>query len=162
MTEWRELRDYPGYTINEYGVVMNMKRDRPVHPRFNRQGYLMLGLFKDRVQYTKSVAFLVADTFIEPDPNPRYNSVIHLNGDRSDCRAINLMWRPRRFATTYHRMFDDEPYRIGVRVPEINRSYSSLRDFCTTYGLIERWAYVEMINNEPCTHYGWKLERIEN
>ena len=121
----------------------------------------MLGLTKDKQQYTRSVANLVADAFLEPSRNPAYNSVIHLNGDRLDCRVINLMRRPRWFAVKYHAMFLEDPYYVEVYIPRLDRVFSSLRGFCTTYGLIENQAYVAMCNGEPCHPGEWIIERFD-
>jgi hypothetical protein len=111
-------------------------------------------------QATRSVALLVAKAFVH-QPRDYFDSVIHLNGDRSDCRAMNLMWRSRPFALRYHAMFDDEPYRVSVYIPELDEFYYSLREACTRYGLIEGLAYQNLFNKEPCFPYNWVLEEVQ-
>jgi hypothetical protein len=161
VSEWREIDDFPGYLINEEGAVHTSMSGRLIRPRVNAEGFLMLGLTRDKQQYTRAVSTLVADAFLDQPRNPAYNSVIHLNGDRLDCRAMNLMRRPRWFAVKYHAMFLNDPYFVEVYIPRLRRRFSSLRSFCTTYGLIEEQAYVAMCNQEPCHPGEWIIERFE-
>jgi hypothetical protein len=159
MADVRPVPDFPGYTITSNGVITNVDRNTMIRPRANKQHIEMVGLSRDGRQYTRSVSSLAAKAFLDPPPNEAYDSIIHLNGDRSDCRSINLMWRPRWYTVKYHKMFAEEPTRVAVRVPALGRNFRSLRQFCTTYGLVESFTYVDMLNNDPCFHYGWKLER---
>ncbi len=161
MTEWRQVADFPDYLVNEHGDIKNEYRDRLLTQRMNHEDFMMTGLVRDHRQYTRSVATLVAKAFLKDPPSDAYNSIIHLNGDRSDCRALNLMWRPRWYAVRYHRMFSEEPMRIAVYVPALKRRFYSLREFCKIYGLVESQAYLNMVQGERCFHYGWYLERSE-
>lgn len=159
--EWRDVEEFTEVAVTEDGQVMNTWNGHILTPRCNQQGFLMVGVMFDRKQYTRSVALMVANAFLEPPRSPAYNSIIHLNGDRSDCRALNLMWRPRWFATKYHRMFDDLPFRVSAYIPKIDQHFPSLRELCTTYGLLEQESYHDIINQTPCFHYGWLIERSE-
>lgn len=158
---WREIEDFPGYVVDDLGRVMSLDRRRILRTRFNRQGFAMVNLGRDAEIYTRSIAKLVAEAFIENPYSAAYNSIIHLNGDRGDCRAMNLMWRPRWFSIKYHKMFEVNPIRVAVYIPKLDKIFSSLREFCTTYGLIEEDAYHAMFNQEPCFYYGWFIERYE-
>lgn len=157
--EWRNIDGFPDWSVSSRGEVLNGATERIMAQRINQQGLTMVNLWQEGNIHTRLVALLVAKAFLDPPRNSAYNSVIHLNGDRSDCRALNLMWRPRWYAIRYHRMFEQFPVRVSVYVPALNRVYSSLRELCTTYGLVERDTYISMINNEPCFHYGWIIER---
>jgi hypothetical protein len=55
-------------------------------------------------------------------------------------------------------MFLEEPLRVSVRVPALRRTFYSLREFCTTYGLIEQQTYLTAMRGDPCFHYGWDLK----
>ena len=48
-----------------------------------------------------------------------------------------------------------------VYVPHLNKVFYSLREFCTTYGVVEMDTYIALNNREPCFHYGWIIERYE-
>lgn len=158
--EWRDLDEFPSWIISSNGDVMNEWTSKVMSVRYNQQNLKMVNLVRDGQICTRLVSLLVAKTFLEPPRDPhRYNSVIHLNGDRDDCRAMNLMWRPRWFAMKYHRMFERDPIRVAVYVPKLDKVFFSLREFCTTYGLIERDTYHALNNGEGCFQYGWYLER---
>lgn len=159
--EWREVEGFPDWLVDDLGNVMNAWTSRIVSQRTNQQELKMVNLQLDGNIRTRMVALIVARAYLDPPRNQAYNSVIHLNGDREDCRALNLMWRPRWYALQYHQMFDEDPIRIAVYIPKIDKVFHSLREFCTTYGLIERKTYVQLINRDPCFHYGWIVERYE-
>lgn len=161
-TEWRDVRGFPDYAINEYGEIMNEWSGRVLHARPNNQGFMMVNLIRNKKSSTRSVAMLVAEAFLDSPRNEAYNSIIHLNGDRSDCRAINLMWRPRWFSIRYHKMFEELPTRVSVWIPETGETFSSLRELCTTYGLIENYTYTDMNNGMGMFHYGFLIERYKD
>lgn len=160
MNEWKEISDFPGWLVDDHGRVMNEWTNRIMRHRQNAQGISMVNVQKDGGLYTRSVALLVAKAFVH-NYNPRhFDSVIYLNGDKGDCRALNLMWRSRPFALRYHRMFDIEPYRVRVRIPATGEMFHSLRELCTTYGLIEQIAFNQMYNQESCYPYTWMIEQL--
>lgn len=159
MVDWREIEEFPGYLINEYGDVMNEWTERILRPRQNQQGFVMINCVRDKKLHTRALAGVVAETFLPPRRNEAYNSVIHLNGDRTDCRALNLMWRPRWFSIRYHQMFEQLPTRVSVWIPSKGEVYPSLRDLCVTYGLIENNTYADMNNGDGVFHYGFIVER---
>lgn len=159
--EWRDIEDFPNWGVSENGLVVSDWTSRAMAINQNQQGLAIVKMTRDGKQFTRSLALLVAKAYLEPPPNPAYNSIVHLNGDRMDCRATNLMWRPRWYALRYHAMFDDMPYRVSVYIPAIDSAFDSLREFCTTYGLVESYTYIDMCNHEPCFHYGWIVENHE-
>ncbi len=161
LQEWRDIDEFPHWLVSSEGHVMNGDTGHVMTLRTNQQHLTMVNIYYMRKIYTRLVALLVGHAFLEiPDPDV-YNSVIHLNGDRSDCRAMNLMWRPRWFGLKYHHMFTEDPVRVAVYIPAIKKRFSSLREFCTTYGLIEKDTYMALLNHEPCFHYGWLIERFD-
>lgn len=158
---WRDIDEFPGFIINTRGDVMNEWTHRMISVRTNQQGFLMVSLVKERIQYTRSVAILVAKAWLDDPPNEAYNSIIHLNGDREDCHIHNLMWRPRWFAMLYHKMFEHDPYRLGVYVVDTDEEFQTMREACVKYGLIEAHVYEDMINQTPTFHYGYLFKRLE-
>lgn len=157
---WQEVEEFPGYLVDAWGNIMNEWSNRPLRTRVNREGFAMVGMMLDGKQYTRSLASIVARAFVHNQIPDHFTSVIHLNGERTDCRALNLMWRSRPFAIRYHDMFDQPPYRVSVQIPALNEYYYSLREACTTHGLIEQVAYVNMQNREPCFPYPWIIEKV--
>ena len=59
----------------------------------NNKGYKTICLREDGVQYTRKVANLVADAFIEEDRDGR--DVTYKDGDRANVRASNLEYLSR-------------------------------------------------------------------
>lgn len=159
--KWEVCEDFPEFAVSNLGRVQDLEKDRFVPARLNKQNLLMVTLRDGWTQKTRMVALLVARAFMPPSRIPYFTSIIHLNGDRADCRVFNLMWRSRPFALQYHAMFNDEPYRVSVRIPRKDEYYYSLREACTKYGLIESLAYQQICNGEPCFPYTWKMERID-
>jgi hypothetical protein len=124
MEVWRQIYEFPGYSVSNMGRVRNDETGRIMALSRNQYGIVNVGLVLGRKQYKRSVALLVADAFLPTWESEVFTSPIHLNGDRSDCRAENLMWRPRWFAAKYHRQF--KTGRIAVRRPWWRRSPESI------------------------------------
>jgi hypothetical protein len=55
-------------------------------------------------QIKRGVGLLVCKTFLE-QPDEKFNTPIHLNGELIDCRLDNLLWRPRWFAISHAYQF---------------------------------------------------------
>lgn len=157
MSEWKSIEGFPEYSVSDLGEIRRDDYDRMVKTRQNKQGVLMVSLYTKGKMKTKGVALIVANAFLDPPRNEFYDSVINLNGDRSDCRAVNLMRRPRPFTVRYFKMFDDQPYRSTIYVPEINGYFQSIRQFCVMYGLIEGDVVSDMWSQRRVFHYGWMV-----
>lgn len=86
---------------------------------------------------TRSVARLVARYFVQL-AHPSFNAPIHRDGERTNCYAENLLWRPRWHALHYHRQFHDPEFQEGkvkLEVVETGEYYIGWRDPCMQYGL---------------------------
>ncbi|QAU06321.1 HNH endonuclease [Gordonia phage Rickmore] len=145
MEIWRNVEGFEDYVVNPDGEVYSESKKELKNLRINNQGDVMVDLYRDRKQNTRKVSLLVAQAYLG-EPPEFFNSVIHLNGDRSDCRAINLAWRPRWFVVEYNRMFLEEPLMYSVRVIQTGEEFGTLRDFCTKYGVIEQRAFICALN----------------
>jgi len=105
--DWKPIKEFPGYSISNMGRVRNDDTDRIMALQRNPHGIVHVGLWKDGKQYKRSVAVLVCEAFLPPPTPPTFDTPIHLDGDKTNCRIDNLMWRPRWFAVRYHRQFHD-------------------------------------------------------
>lgn len=135
---WVEMPEFSDNIISNYGEIANIKTGARRKNSITANGHCKISMYDSGNRLvTRSVAVLVADAFL-PRPEPRFNTVIHLDGDLLNCRADNLMWRPRWFALRYHRQFrnrmfhNDTMPRIEINSGE---TYATLKDVCTTNGI---------------------------
>lgn len=137
---WNALPAFPDYELSDLGNVRRLKSGRPVRTVFNQFGLAMVGLSRDGVQYKRSLSLLVALMYLGPHPNPKFDTPIHLNGDRGDCSVDNLAWRPRHFAYMYHQQFHNNKRGFVVPVIEVNTRevFPNSWEAAMKYGLIDR------------------------
>lgn len=142
--QWQELDEFPNYAVSDHGRIMNTHTDLLKRPSKNQQGILMVNLSHRNQQHIRSVAVLVATTFLNDVPRPdHFDTPIHLDGDKGNCRADNLAWRPRWFAVKYHQQFNpfERANRYGFRRPIINveteEVFPTSWDAATKYGLLD-------------------------
>lgn len=148
--EWHDLDEFPGYAVSNFGNILNTSRDFLLTPSRNREGILRVNLHKDGHQTSRSIAVLVAKAFVIQEVD-WFNAPIHRNGDRMDCHADNLLWRPRWHAVHFHRQFHMPSFHRRIRLENLKTGerYRLLADPCVQYGL----RYVDVImsytNHEP-------------
>jgi hypothetical protein len=113
--EWRAIAKTPHYEVNDVGEIRNAKYDRILTPSKNQFGHLKVNLPTPEGKIrTRQVNHIVAEAFI-PEPNrDDFISIIHLNGDKTNCAAVNMQWRPRYFAIRYHLQFQTDLWREVV------------------------------------------------
>lgn len=137
MEQWIPLRDYDGYSISDQGRVRNDRRMKVLSTTRSMSGCVFVGLFKNKTQYQRGVAKLVAETFVVNTKGEFFNSVIHLDGDLDNCRANNLAWRPRWFAQKFTRQFKIPLIKIGpIQDLETGAEYSSAWVPVREFGLL--------------------------
>jgi hypothetical protein len=81
-----------------------------------------------------------------------FDTPIQLDGDRSNCRADNLMWRPRWYAVQYNRQFDDRydhPINSPVRERHDRERFPNSLAAACRYGLLEREVVLSILNRTP-------------
>lgn len=136
---WATLLEFPNYDISESGAILNTLTGRYLSPSFTNHGHLKVALAYRGTRYTRSVALLVAQNFVEP-PDPLCDSIIMLNGKLEDVRASNLMWRPTWFAWKYTRQLrvDQPPQYTRLSVANMNTGmeYNSIVELCMAEGLL--------------------------
>lgn len=130
----------PIYLIDDSGNVFRERNGKLVARKtyIDNNGYRRVVLHKNHKRIDKSIAFLVALTFI-----PGYKEgmeVNHINKNRLDNRVENLEWMTRK---------DNVVYSIGERLVVTTKSgfelvYESISDFAKDVGIP---------NNNLCTYY---------
>lgn len=149
--DWRTLEEFPDYSVNQFGEIANAKTGMPRKTSINQQGIVKISLYIGRELITRSVAVLVADAFCEGKTD-LFNTPIHLDGDRENCRADNLMWRPRWFAVQYHRQFESDVFhQMDVHIVDVEtgKEYYSVKDACIDQGLYYNDVYRSYVHGEP-------------
>jgi hypothetical protein len=151
--DWVPVAGFPGYSINPLGQVCRDSTGRLLQPRINQDGVPYVGLMRDWAQCNRSLPLLVARAFLDR-PSDIFDTPIQLDGDLSNCRADNLMWRPRQYAIKYKRQFKqryDSPIESPVRaINERERFPNSFVAACR-YGLLEREVVLSIANRT----YAW-------
>ena len=108
-------------------------------PSINQQGIPSVLLMKDRFQHRRSVPLLVAEHFLPPHTNPRFDTPINRDGDRTNNHWENLEWRPRWFAAKYHAQFRKPlPYGFKAKVfcVQDSKKYEDAYEAAAAYGVL--------------------------
>lgn len=151
---WQPIGGFPGYSVNSLGHVRKDSSKRILVPRFNQYGVPYVGLMRDWQQCVRSLPRLVAQAFI-PQHNEIFDTPVQIDGDRSNCRVDNLMWRPRWYAVMYNRQFDGERYEHPIDVPvrviddEYPQTFPNSLEAACAFGLLEREVVMSVLNHTP-------------
>lgn len=93
---WVSIEGFDRYEVSDRGRVRNSETGRVLRQYDNGRDSLFVTLRQDGRQYSRSVRRLVAEAFIGA---PMEDDVaIPLDGDYSNNRADNLVWKPMWFA----------------------------------------------------------------
>ena len=141
--EWVTIREFPNYEVSNLGQVAHKEGDYYIRPStVSNSGALKVGLVKNNKQYTRSLTRVVAQAFV-PGEDDIFDTPIQLDNDYYNCRADNLMWRPRWFAHRYRRQYRSVPdrYRLGpvLEMDEqgaVVNAYSDLLEAAMVNGLL--------------------------
>lgn len=151
MTKFIPIEGFSDYAINDKGEVFSIRMERLITPQTNRTGVVNVVLRQEGKQYCRSVAVLVARHFLTPDPREDMNTLIHLDGDRSNVAANNLAWRPRSFAVRYHKQFVTPPLgRLNrpLQIEETGEVFPNSFELAKAYGLLEGGVILTALNNQ--------------
>ena len=141
---YKTIPDFPSYEVSNLGNVRNRHTGRHLAQSKTLQGDYKVTLYSEDSDYvaTRAVRVLVAEAFV-PEPTPECTTVVVLNGNKSDLRAENLVWRPRSIAWNYARQFsmpfsEIDPQYTTVPVWDYNsgRRYDSIYDAALESGLL--------------------------
>lgn len=161
MEVWAEVSGFPQYKISPDAEVVSVASGRPKRTRQNQQGDVMIDMNRDGKTLTRKLSLLVAEAYLAEPQNETFNSVIHLDGDRSNCQANNLAWRPRWFVILYNRMFTERPHNVSVMIEETGEVFGTLREACVKYGLVESNTYIQMYNGDTTFPHGFHMKIVE-
>lgn len=154
MERWKDLADigYHAYEVSDQGRIRNKRTGRVLRFTTMPNGVLKVGLIpeKGELPRTITIAPTVAHAFL-PIAGENFNTVININGDRSDCRVENLAWRPRWFAIKFNRQLNNPRALVETNLIDIDsgRLYVDSRDLATSHGLLETDVILSCVNHKP-------------
>lgn len=160
---WASIDEFPGYIVNQCGEVSSDRYNRRLTQTPVRRGSPTVGLSRDGLQNRRSVAKLVAEAFLPPPIREDFNTVMHIDGDRSNCFYQNLMWRPRWFAIRYHQNREAgwyESWTNPILCVETDEMFDSIVEPAMKYGLLENHIFDAIHNQTPVFPTGFHFVRI--
>jgi hypothetical protein len=90
----KRIKGYPGYYVTRTGRIYSNEDSRygfrKMKPSLSCDGYLVIGLYKNKKQIQEKVHRLVAKAFL---PNPKNLPIArHLDDYKTDNHVANLAW----------------------------------------------------------------------
>lgn len=154
---WSEIREFPGYSVSDWGRVLNMRTGFYIKATRNTKDLYMVGLMRNGTQHKRSLPLLVAGEYVRR-PNEAFDVAINLDGDRANNHFGNLMWRPLWFARKYSRQFVDGHATIEDPIEDVETGevYKNSMHASTLHGILDIEIYLSMINNT----YVWPTGQI--
>lgn len=105
MEIWKDICGFEGlYKISSYGRIKSLhyyggNRVKILKPAKDSDGYLTIGIWKDKKRYSKKMHRLVAEAFI---PNPEnFPQINHKDEDRENNHVENLEWCTNKYNVNY-------------------------------------------------------------
>ena len=138
--EWREIWEFPGYSVSDAGRVRNDRKGTFMTLSATEQGIVYVSLNRRGDHFKRSVSVLVAEAFVTTARKMSFDTPIHLDGDRENNTAENLLWRPRWYAIEYRRQFRDRPNGINNPIQEFKTGeiFKNSWQAAISFGLLER------------------------
>ena len=151
---WKTIKEFPTYSVSNFGRVKNDKRNYILHGGYDNDGYRQVTLSYNGKQYNRRVCRLVAITFI---PNPKeLPQVNHKDEDKENDCVDNLEWCNALYNNNYGERTQKTRKRVrcvetktiyeGVRVAArlLHTSHNSISKACKTDGICRgyHWEYV--------------------
>lgn len=161
--QWHELEEFPDYAVSEQGDIANIKTGMPRKLSINGQGIVKITLYNEQKQLvTRSVARMVAEAFVQRPDLDAFDTPIHMDGELTNCRADNLVWRPRWFAIKYHKQFRNAEFHAarGVFIDlDTEEVYDSIKDICVRNGVF--WQdVIKCVTEETFVFPTWQKFRL--
>jgi hypothetical protein len=157
----KRIKGFENYEVTTYGEVINIHTSRVMTWSPTLLGEMTVGLVRDGHQYRRSVKRLVAHAFVS-GKSDIFDTPILLDGNKTNLRADNMMWRPRWFAWKYTHQFSDPEhwYYLGP-VIELDslKTYDTCIEAAMNNGLLCIDVYLSILNERPVwptgQDFGW-------
>lgn len=148
---WEIVEGFPDYKVSNFGRVKNRHTDQTLALRVNNRDILYVGMVADGSQFNRSVVRLVATAFLPPPESDVFDTPIHLDGDHSNLREDNLLWRPRWFARQYHAQFKVKQRSLLQPVEDVatEERFETTWEAAKTFGLLHRKLIIATLGYTP-------------
>ncbi len=93
MEEWKQITDYPNYSVSNLGNVRNDKYNRNLKPVLYKCGYYYVGFRKNGKTKFIRIHRLVGQCFLENIDNKPF--VDHVDRNKLNNNVNNLRWATR-------------------------------------------------------------------
>ena len=133
---WRDVKGYEGqYQVSNKGNIQSVERKnsrgrkcggRILKPGYDKNGYLLVSLYKNGKVKTKKIHRLVLETFI-PNPNG-FSQVNHKDENPSNNKLSNLEWCDAWYNSNYGTRNE----RISKKVRAVNIETGDIIRFKST------------------------------
>lgn len=153
MEEWKQINDYPNYSISSLGQVRINKTGKILKNVKGKSGYLQICLCKNGIRKSYLIHRLVGIHFL-----PNWNNlkdIDHKNRDRLDNKVFNLRWvsRSDNCINKPKKLNCSSKYR-GVHFKDNKWEASIKRN--------NRQKYIGRFNTEEEAYNSWKKYVLEN
>ena len=158
MEIWKPCGKYSNYEVSNKGRVRNSITGHILRQSILRQGYAIVTLYSDKTPHNELVHRLVAESFLEGDPNL---DVRHKNGKRLDNYPDNLTYSTRQ--ETVQHGYDQgrkPPRQVKVRIVETGDIFDTATECASKLG-VSVSNISKCINGAMRTCQGYHFEKVE-
>ena len=151
MEEFRQIEEFPNYEVSNLGNFRKHSRNDGLTLSPTLYGDLTVGMTKCGRQYRYSAKGIVARVWVD-GWTPIFNTPIQKDGDRTNLRASNIVWRPRWFAIAYTKQFQKEEdwWFVGPVVDDTTgESYKTMIEAAIDTGTLVYDLRLGIMNKEP-------------
>jgi hypothetical protein len=143
-----EIKDFPNYEINKFGVIKNKITKKTLKNILNTTGYYMVNLYNEGKKKAIYIHRLVGITFLSNPKNlPEIN---HIDGNKLNNNIENLEWCTRKENSTHS-------YKLGLQKSKRgkeNPKHKSVHQYSLNGVLLKTWGCVMDIERELCFKNG--------
>ena len=133
---WRDVKGFEGfYKVSNKGNIFSVRRlnsrgnkcgGRVLKPTYDKDGYLIVALYKNGVGKKKKIHRLVTEAFL-PNPN-NYPEVNHMDEIKDNNELSNLEWCDARYNVNYGTRIE----RVSKKVRAVNIKNGDVLTFKST------------------------------
>jgi hypothetical protein len=147
---WKIINGLENYSISNFGNAINNKTNKRLTLKLMGDGYVRIGLMKDKKSVYFSAHRLVALHFI---PNPENKKTVnHIDRNRSNNIVDNLEWATQREQTIHTHKNIVKKWSSGVRsVWRIDKNTNEKLQCYDSITMASQWVNENVYNNSKKT-----------